>query len=105
MPVAVNVSSKFGSGRVTKVYGTLTLSGAYATGGDPLLASAFGAGTTKKPHLVTLVGKAGFGYEYDNEAQKLKVYSDGVAELAAGAYPAGYLADVIRFEAVFPKFG
>jgi hypothetical protein len=104
MPLAVVVSSKFGSGRIVRVLGTLTPSGSYATNGDALPGSAFGAGTTKKPHSIDVNGKGLYTYNYDVEAGKLKVYTAG-AEIAAGAYPAGVTSDVIRFDATFPKFG
>jgi hypothetical protein len=104
MSVAVVISTKYASGRSTEIRGTLTLSGSYATNGDTLPASAFGAGTTKKPHIILLSGKGLYFYEYDVEAEKLKIITAG-AELAAGAYPAGVTNDVVRFEANFPKFG
>lgn len=104
MAIAVVVSTKFASGRSTTVRGTLTFSGSYATNGDALLASAFGAGTTKKPQIILLSGKGLYFYEYDVEAEKLKIITAG-AELAADAYPAGVTSDVVRFEANFPKFG
>lgn len=104
MAIAVTVSTKFGSGKTVMVLGVLTPSGTYTTGGDTLLPSQFGAGTTKKPHTLDVNGKGLYQYVYDNEASKLKILTAG-AELAAGAYPAGVTSDVIRFEANFPKFG
>ena len=106
MAIAVVVSSRFASGRVTRVIGTLTFTGNYVSGGDALPASAFGAGTTKKPIAFDVNGKAGYKYEYDNEAGKLKIFTAGQTELSAAAYPAGIATtDVVRFDATFPKFG
>jgi hypothetical protein len=66
--------------------GTLTFSGSYATGGDPLdlgiLFSKIGLGA------VYLVEGAFRGYEpeYDPTNKKLLLYSSANTELAAAAY-------------------
>jgi len=104
MAASVSVVSRSANQKTVDVIGTIVLSGNYATGGEPLTAANLKAGTSKKPHIVFVEGKAGFDYSYDIEAEKLKVFAAGV-EASAAAYPAGVLADVIRFEAVFPKFG
>lgn len=108
MAAALTIASKSAQGRTVSVLGTIALSGNYATGGDALPLSAFGAGTTKAPHIVKIHGKAGFVYEYDAANGKLLVREGAVGpltELAAGAYPAGATGDSIRVEATFPKFG
>jgi hypothetical protein len=87
------------------VEGTLVFSGNYATGGEALDFNALTKlPTTKPPRIVLIVGKNGYGYEYDHTNKKVKTLA-GITETAAGAYPAGITGDEIRFRAYFPKFG
>lgn len=104
MPAAIAIANLSAGQRTISVYGTITLTGSYTVNGDSLPASSFKAGTTKKPLIIDIQGKGLFTYSYDVEAEKIKAFTAG-AELTAAAYPAGALADVLRFEAVFPKFG
>jgi hypothetical protein len=104
MAGTVNVVSRSANQKTVDIHGTIVLSGTYATGGEALPLASLKAGTSKKPHFVAVVGKAGFTYQYDIEAEKLKTFA-GATETTAGAYPAGITGDVIRFVAQFPKFG
>ena len=104
MAAVVNVVSRSANQKTVDIHGTIVLSGNYATGGEALPLAALKAGTSKKPHIVGVVGKSGFTYQYDVEAEKLKVFS-AATEASAAAYPAGVTGDVIRFVASFPKFG
>lgn len=116
MATALTITRKEASGRSIRVYGTIALTGNYAANGDPLALALFQAPTTKTPLVVDVKGVSGYSYEYDKANAKLKVRQQTdpanagganvpFVELAAAAYPAGVLADVIQFEAVFPKFG
>ena len=104
MAAVVTVLSRSANQKTVDVHGTIVLSGNYATGGEPLPAANLKAGTSKKPHIVIAVGISGFDYCYNVATEKLMVYAAGV-EASAAAYPAGVLADTIRFVASFPKFG
>jgi len=85
------------------VQGTIVLSGSYATGGETLNIPK--PGTTKAPYELTFVSKNGNAFIWDHTTDKMKAFSAVGTELAAGAYAAGYTGDVIRYQAVYPKFG
>ena len=104
MAYTLSIVSQSSTQRAVTVYGTIALSGSYVSGGEAIPASAFKSGSSKKPYIVGVVGKAGQTYQYDVEAEKLKCFA-GATETTAGAYPAGVTGDVIRFAATFPKFG
>jgi len=84
-------------------HGVVSLTGSYVTNGDtwdptPLL-STTGQGVID---YIDLNSAAGYVFAYDYSAKKLKIYSTGpgsgnaLAELAAGAYPAGLTSASIR---------
>lgn len=89
--------------RSVRSVGTIALSGSYATGGDA--AAIPKPYTTKAPLSVSVRSRNGNNVAYDVTNQKIKFFSAAATELAAGAYAAGYTADVIDYEAEFPKFG
>src|SRR5713226_545402 len=98
MAIAITVNSRFPrglfSGSIIKVYGTLAFSGSYATNGDALDFGPVVGFSNKQPLNVDITGIAGFYYEYDYVAKKLRVRTGAAAqtaltELTAGAYPAG----------------
>lgn len=104
-----SVISALDTGQALAVVGTLTASGNYAAGGDaPSWASSL-IKSTKAPYCVFLSGIAGFVYVWDRAAGKVWTYTSGanaqdpLAELSAGAYPAGVTGDTITFLALFPK--
>lgn len=108
-----------------RVIGTIVPSGSYATGGDVLdfTATAYPIGqgpmpSTKPPIAVEIYSQKTVASPQTNEFAyafapgttqangKMQVFTGAAAqtaltELNAGAYPAGVLADVIIFEAVF----
>ena len=102
------------------VFGTITLSSNYATGGDTLdftamtkpigcpgiPASEHGSGIPL-PTTVSIYGKNGYGLGYVPGTTaangKVKITTASNTELAAGAYPAGLTGDVIYFQATFPR--
>lgn len=92
---------------VTDVYGTLTFSGNYATGGDAFALPAIpGYNTgTEAPINVFVQGISGVEYTYNVSTQKVLVFEQGTAagplpQLAAGAYPAAVTGDSVTFHAI-----
>jgi hypothetical protein len=94
------------------VFGTLTASGSYTSGGDTLdfttVANQIGA--SQAPLQVWVGGSTGDSYGFVRAASptlangKLKINTTSNAELAAGAYPARITGDAnIQIEAVFNK--
>jgi hypothetical protein len=115
MALAVTFRDVWTDGRRLHAIGTIVASGNYVSAGDALDIKA-AAGNAKgqrwmansDPDLVIVTGKAGYMYEYDRVAKKLKVRQEGAAaapavELAAAAYPAGVTGDTIDFYAVGKK--
>ncbi len=102
------------------VYGTITLSGSYVTGGDtwdltalskPINHPGIPSGTSGAANLPTQVyiqGVNGNSYAYVKGTTrangKLKCFAPGGTEAGAVAYPAGFTGDTITFQAVFPRF-
>jgi hypothetical protein len=62
--------------------GTLTFDSSYATGGESLVPSELGLHTIEN---IILHPSAGFSFDYDYAAQKVKVYVPAVVVGAAGA--------------------
>jgi hypothetical protein len=94
------------------VFGTIAVSGSYATGGDTLdftsLANRIGA--SQAPFQVWVNGSTGDAYSFVRAASptlangKLKINTTSNTELAAGAYAARFTGDTnIQFEAMFKK--
>lgn len=74
------------------LFGTLTFSGSYATGGDTLDLSKYlpAMGTVRA--CVPLGTARGNGLEYDVTNKKLKVFASANTEAAAAAYNAALTA-------------
>jgi hypothetical protein len=112
MALAITINDTDGGAQNLYVFGTLTASGNYATGGDTLdfttVASQLGA--SQAPIQLWVGGSTGDAYSFIRAATptlangKLKVNTASNTELAAGAYPARITGDTnLVFEAVFQK--
>lgn len=82
---------------------SIVASGNYVANGDPVDFAVAGGFTNRQPDFVTIVGKAGFVYQYDFANKKVFVYTNtaGAAnaplgEHTAAAYAAGVTGDTIR---------
>ena len=112
MALNVTVTSHWWDGKRIHAIGTIVATGNYATGGDILDLSDFSIKSNRVPLFVDVIGIAGYDYRYVNGTTiangKLMAFQNGAvtspaAELAAAAYPAGALADTIKFHAIFRK--
>lgn len=112
MALAINVVDVDAGENNFYVFGTLTPSGNYASGGDTLdfttVANQIGA--SQAPVQLWVGGTTGDNYAFVRAASptlangKIKVNTASNTELAAGAYPARITGDTnIQFEAVFNK--
>lgn len=105
------------SGKFFRVFGSITFSGSYATGGDtfdltaitkPLGTSGIPGGYSGAtiPLVIYIQGINGYSYSYVKGTTrangKIKVSTTANTELAAGAYPAGVTGDTVVFEGLFP---
>jgi hypothetical protein len=126
MAIAVAITSSYAQNDTTQstqiVRGKLTFTGNYVTNGDTLsFANIYGIQSLSVPIRVFVyeqppAGTAPGGYEYvfcpgtTNANGKLVVLvgaaaiSLPMAQLAAGAYPAGITGGFVYFEAIFPTF-
>jgi hypothetical protein len=105
------------------VFGTITLSGSYATGGDtwdltamtkPVNHFGLPPGSSAVPPLplqVYVQGRLGYVFVYvpgtTRANGKLKILASVNTEVAASAYsglPGNLATDVIQFQLVLPKF-
>lgn len=110
MAVAVTQGRQWSDGKALHAAGTLTFSGSYTTGGDAVDFSFLR--TSRSPYYVTIVGIAGYVYEYDAENGTVLVRAqtaapaedDALGELTAGAYPAGVTGDTVSYYIVAPQF-
>jgi hypothetical protein len=110
MPLAISITDIDAVAANIYVFGTLTASGSYSTGGDTLdfttVASQLAA--SQAPVQVWIGGSTGDAYSWVAGTalnnQKVKINTASNTELASGAYPARITGDVsIQFEAVFNK--
>ena len=110
MSLAISIASVDGASDDVYIFGSLTASGNYATGGDTLdfttVASLVPASLS--PVQVWIGGSTGDNYAWVKGAtlnsQKIKINTASNTELAAGSYPARITGDTgIQFEAVFSK--
>jgi hypothetical protein len=94
------------------VFGTLTLSGSYVSGGDTLdLTTMKIPGTTSCISFLAFSTGGVLAVQYVPlgslttalASWKLKIATTFGSELGAGAYPAPLIADTIAFQAVFTK--
>jgi hypothetical protein len=110
MPLAISITKTDAGTANIYVFGTLTVSGSYSTGGDTLdfstVASQLAA--SQAPVKVWIGGSTGDAYAWIPGTalnnQKVKINTASATELAAGAYPARITGDTsVQFEAVFNK--
>ena len=116
MALALNVKGIDDGGDLVYIFGTLTPSGSYSSGGDTLdlttiegaavLARVFAAATV--PVNGSVYGTTGDSYGFIPGAAlnngKVKINTASNTELGAGAYPARITGDAnINFEFVFQK--
>jgi hypothetical protein len=74
------------------LFGTLTFSGSYATGGDALNLKQFLPQMSTMRQAIPLGNARGNGLEYDPVNAKLKVFASANTEAAAAAYNAALTA-------------
>lgn len=123
MAVAVAITAVDNGQFFEYVYGTLTVTGTYATGGDTLNFSGFDQIKSGQVPIQVYIqsqkgaGVSGFLYgfaagtslsncKFQVVGQQPTSATAGVialSELAAGAYPAGITGDVIVFNAIFQR--
>ena len=110
MPLTMTINDVDAAADNIYVFGSLTASGNYSTGGDTLdfttLAPQIVA--SKAPVQVWIGGSTGDTYAWiagnSLNNQKIKINTASSTELASGAYPARITGDAsIMFEAVFNK--
>jgi hypothetical protein len=110
MALAISISDVDANATNIYVFGTLTPSGNYSTGGDTLdfttVASQIIA--SQAPVQMWIGGSTGDAYAWVKGTalnnQKIKVNTASNTELGSGAYPARIAGDAgIQFEAVFNK--
>ena len=112
MALAISITDIDSGGNVLCIFGTVTASGSYSSGGDTLdftsVANQIGAG--QAPLQVWVGGTTGDTYAFVRTASptlangKIKVNTASNTELGAGAYPARITGDTnIQIEAVFSK--
>lgn len=98
------------------VYGTLTFSGNYATGGDTLNFDGISKASRQVPIDVEIKETSvpsGYFYSYVSSADegtgKVAVLEAGAAvstpqtQIAAAAYPAAITGATVKFKATFPR--
>ena len=112
MALAISITDVDAGGQNLCVFGTLTASGSYSTGGDTLdfttVASQIGA--SQAPLQVWIGGSTGDACTFIRTASptlangKVKINTASNTELGSGAYPARITGDTnIQFEAIFNK--
>jgi|SRR5215469_15353709 len=126
MAISVTIDSSYAQNDTTEstqvLRGTLHFSGNYVTNGDTLsFANLYGLQSQSVPRRVYVyeqppAGTAPGGYEYvfcpgttlANGKLVILVGAAAIslpmAQLAAGAYPAGITGGVVKFEAIFTPF-
>jgi hypothetical protein len=112
MALAINITDVDAGENNLYVFGTLTPSGNYATGGDTLDFSTVAnqIEASQAPVKVWVSGTTGDSYGFIRAASptlangKIKINTASNTELGAGAYPARITGDAnIQFEAIFSK--
>jgi len=112
MALAINITNLDTGKDDVYIFGTLSASGSYSSGGDTLdfttVANQIGA--SQAPVQVWVAGTTGDNYGFVRAALptlangKIKINTASNTELAAGAYPARITGDTnIQIEAVFSK--
>jgi hypothetical protein len=102
--ITLNAPQKLPEMRTIRVFGTLTFSGNYVTGGE-VPTGLVRPGTSKPPIAVSFTNKGDHTFKFDIATGKILVYAPGGAQLAAAAYPAAVTNDVVTMDAEYPKFG
>jgi len=110
MALAITINDVDTSTGSIFVFGTLTPSGSYATGGDTLDFTTVAAqiGASQPPVHLWAGGTTGDAYSWIAGSAlnngKIKINTASATELAAGTYPARISGDTnIQFEATFRK--
>jgi hypothetical protein len=112
MALAITVTDVDAGSQNVSVFGTLTPSGSYTTGGDTLDFSPISTqcGVSQAPVEVWVGGATGDAYAFLRAASptlangKVKINTASNVELSSGAYPSRITSDAnIQFEAIFRK--
>ena len=112
MALAITITDVDAGGHNLCVFGTLTASGSYSTGGDTLdfTTVAGQLGASLAPLQVWVGGSTGDAYAFLRAASptlangKVKIDTASDTELGSGAYPARITGDTnIQFQAIFHK--
>jgi hypothetical protein len=110
MPLAITIADIDAAADNVYVFGTLTASGNYSTGGDTLDFTTVGAQipASQAPLQLWVGGTTGDAYSWVKGTalnnQKVKINTTSNTELGSGAYPSRITGDTnIQFEAVFNK--
>ena len=110
MPFAMNIVDVDAGADNVYIFGTLTASGNYCTGGDTLDITTVAPQiiASQMPLQIWVGGSTGASYSWIKGAalnsQKIKINTASNTELASGAYPTRITGDTsIQFEAVFNK--
>jgi hypothetical protein len=111
MALSIGILSVDASANNVYVFGTLTATGNYATGGDTLDFTTVASQilSSQPPTQVWVGGTTGDSYGLVKGTalnnQKIKMSTATGTELSSGAYPARITGDTnIQFEAVFAKW-
>lgn len=112
MALAITITSVDAAADNIYIFGTLSASGSYTTGGDTLDFTTVSnqIDASQAPLQVWVAGNTGDNYAFIRNSSPtlangaVKINTASATELAAGAYPARITADTgIQFEAVFRK--
>jgi hypothetical protein len=110
MAIAVTIPAQNidATGVLVWALGTLAFSGSYTTGGDTLdLSQQPLVPSTQVPIQATVQGQSGYNYVFIPgsalNTNKVKIYSSGQTELAAGAYPAAITNDSVGIQAAYKR--
>ncbi len=109
MTLATTVRDTWFDGQRLHVVGTLVASGSYVTGGDSFSLKSGRIRSRRPPKYVHIKGANGFVYGWQagpQDALKMLAFEAGAQgsaldQVAAGAYPAGIIADGIQYHAYF----
>ncbi len=109
MALALTVTNHWDDGKRLHVVAGLTPSGNYAAGGDAIPLTSTDIKSRKAPIMAIPMGTGSAVYDYlvtiNANVLVLKIVTRSTGtELAAGAYPAGILADLIGVYMIFHKF-
>ena len=107
MAIAVEIRDTWSDGKRQFVVGSLTLTGGYPAGGDPISWKLPQIKSSKAPSFVIFNGTGGFLYRWGRSAGKFYMFlQDSSGEMAVHAtanYSAAERADAIDFLAIFDQ--